>query len=191
MTKQAFLGTIGWIKSNLMVSSQANEKGYSNENFYPGAPSIPESEPLIPEPLEPPKGAKFFKDLPWKLYDGATINDGILQLRSSQYAQTEGSSKAPDNKIIMIPYPTTGWTSNCTSYVIKFRPTYPYTENLAGPMGVYVYYYRSGSEMTYYLTCPLGIASNGGINITNRLCPIESKPAGFWNLTSWICPTIV
>ena len=40
-----FLGTIGWIKSNLMVSSQASEKGYSNENFYPGAESIPESEP--------------------------------------------------------------------------------------------------------------------------------------------------
>lgn len=45
MAKQGFLGTIGWIKSNLMVSSQASEKGYSNENFYPGAPNIPDSEP--------------------------------------------------------------------------------------------------------------------------------------------------
>ena len=45
MTQNGFLGTIGWIKSNLMVSSQASEKGYSNETFYPGAENIPESEP--------------------------------------------------------------------------------------------------------------------------------------------------
>ena len=40
------MGTIGWIKSNLMVSSQASEKGYSNENFYPGSDNVPESEKL-------------------------------------------------------------------------------------------------------------------------------------------------
>lgn len=43
MVQNKFLGTIGWIKSNLMISSQASEKGYSNENFYPGAPNIPDS----------------------------------------------------------------------------------------------------------------------------------------------------
>lgn len=47
--KQGFLGTIGWIKSNLMVSSQASEKGYSNEN--PGAENIPDSEPNSKTPL--------------------------------------------------------------------------------------------------------------------------------------------
>ena len=43
MENKIFLGTIGWIKSNLMVSSQSSEKGYNNENFYPGAPNIPDS----------------------------------------------------------------------------------------------------------------------------------------------------
>ena len=40
-----FLGTIGYIKANLMSSPALQDKGYSNENFYPGAESIPESEP--------------------------------------------------------------------------------------------------------------------------------------------------
>lgn len=39
-----FLGTIGWIKGNLMSSSQASQKGYSNETFYPGLDNVPESE---------------------------------------------------------------------------------------------------------------------------------------------------
>ena len=41
---QIYLGTIGWIKSNLMSSSQASNK-YNNDNFYPGSQNIPESEP--------------------------------------------------------------------------------------------------------------------------------------------------
>ena len=52
MTQNGFLGTIGWIKSNLMVSSQASEKGYSNENFYPGASNIPESEASVSFPFK-------------------------------------------------------------------------------------------------------------------------------------------
>lgn len=48
MAQKNFMGTIGWIKSNLMISSQASEKGYSNENFYPGAPDIPDSAGPVP-----------------------------------------------------------------------------------------------------------------------------------------------
>ena len=51
MAQQGFLGTIGYIKANLMSSSQASEKGYGNDNFYPGAPNIPESEPNSKTPL--------------------------------------------------------------------------------------------------------------------------------------------
>ena len=43
MTQNGFLGTIGWIKGNLMSNPNLKDKGYSNENFYPGAPNIPNS----------------------------------------------------------------------------------------------------------------------------------------------------
>lgn len=41
--EQGFLGTIGWIKGNLMSNPNLLDKGYSNENFYPGAENIPDS----------------------------------------------------------------------------------------------------------------------------------------------------
>jgi hypothetical protein len=41
--KQGFLGTIGWIKGNLMSNPNLLDKNYNNENFYPGAPDIPNS----------------------------------------------------------------------------------------------------------------------------------------------------
>ena len=47
MTQNGFLGTIGWIKGNLLVSSELTEK-YDNETFYPGAPDIPDSAKPIP-----------------------------------------------------------------------------------------------------------------------------------------------
>lgn len=47
MTQNNFLGTIGWIKGNLLTSSDIGEK-YSNENFYPGAPNIPDSAGPVP-----------------------------------------------------------------------------------------------------------------------------------------------
>ena len=53
MAQNNFLGTIGWIKSNLMISSQASEKGYNNENFIPGAENIPDSEPTRPDGIPP------------------------------------------------------------------------------------------------------------------------------------------
>lgn len=54
MTQNGFLGTIGWIKSNLMSNPDLQDKGYSNETFYPGAENIPESRPSAkPFKLEP------------------------------------------------------------------------------------------------------------------------------------------
>ena len=53
MTQQGFLGTIGWIKGNLMSSSQASLKGYDNNNFIPGATNIPDSEPTRPDGVPP------------------------------------------------------------------------------------------------------------------------------------------
>lgn len=52
MTQNKFLGTIGYIKANLMSSSQASEKGYRNENFYPGAENIPDSEASVSFPFK-------------------------------------------------------------------------------------------------------------------------------------------
>ena len=49
---QSFLGTIGWIKSNLMTSSQASDK-INNDNFYPGSQNIPETEPDRPDGIPP------------------------------------------------------------------------------------------------------------------------------------------
>ena len=43
MTQNAFLGTIGFIKGNLMSNPELLDKGYSNETFYPGASNIPNS----------------------------------------------------------------------------------------------------------------------------------------------------
>lgn len=43
-TPTGFIGTIGYIKGNLMSSSALVDKGYSNETFYPGAENIPDSE---------------------------------------------------------------------------------------------------------------------------------------------------
>ena len=51
--QQYFLGTIGWIKANLMASSQASDK-YNNDNFYPGSPDLPSSEPTDAIPLNVP-----------------------------------------------------------------------------------------------------------------------------------------
>lgn len=47
MEKQGFLGTIGWIKGNLLTSSDIGKK-YSNDTFYPGAPNIPNSAGPVP-----------------------------------------------------------------------------------------------------------------------------------------------
>ena len=49
MAQQGFLGTIGYIKGNLMSNPNLLDKGYSNENFYPGAESIPESAVTHPK----------------------------------------------------------------------------------------------------------------------------------------------
>ena len=38
-----YIGTIGYIKGNLMCNSELLDKGYSNDTFYPGAPNIPNS----------------------------------------------------------------------------------------------------------------------------------------------------
>lgn len=46
--KQGFLGTIGYIKANLMTSSALAEKDYNNENFYPGSPDVPISDTSKP-----------------------------------------------------------------------------------------------------------------------------------------------
>ena len=43
MTQNGFLGTIGWIKGNLMSNPNLLDKNYNNENFYPGSPDIPNS----------------------------------------------------------------------------------------------------------------------------------------------------
>ena len=51
--EQGFLGTIGYIKANLMSSPALQDKGYSNENFYPGATNIPDSEPTRPDGIPP------------------------------------------------------------------------------------------------------------------------------------------
>lgn len=60
--QQFFLGTIGYIKSNLMSSSQASDK-IDNDNFYPGSPNIPETEPLYPEGVPPvTSGLKYCFD---------------------------------------------------------------------------------------------------------------------------------
>ena len=53
MTSQNYIGTIGYIKGNLMGSSALADKGYSNENFYPGASNIPESNPTRPDGVPP------------------------------------------------------------------------------------------------------------------------------------------
>lgn len=42
------LGTIGWIKGNLMSSSDLSSK-YNNENFYPGNPALKPSYPSVPK----------------------------------------------------------------------------------------------------------------------------------------------
>ena len=47
MTQNNFLGTIGWIKGNLLTSSDIGEK-YDNDTFYPGAPNIPDSAGPVP-----------------------------------------------------------------------------------------------------------------------------------------------
>ena len=52
MEQQGFLGTIGYIKANLMSSPALQDKNYSNENFYPGAENIPDSEPSISFPFK-------------------------------------------------------------------------------------------------------------------------------------------
>ena len=53
MTSQNYIGTIGYIKGNLMGSSALTDKGYTNENFYPGASNIPDSNPVRPEGMPP------------------------------------------------------------------------------------------------------------------------------------------
>ena len=74
MTKQGFLGTIGWIKSNLMISSQASEKGYSNENFYPGASDIPDSEAEQKQPLGPTIPVMTSNTTPYGVASAYTLN---------------------------------------------------------------------------------------------------------------------
>lgn len=41
--KKNYIGTIGYIKGNLMSNPNLLDKGYNNQNFYPGAPNIPNS----------------------------------------------------------------------------------------------------------------------------------------------------
>ena len=40
---QNYMGTIGWIKGNLMSNPELADKNYNNENFVPGNPDIPNS----------------------------------------------------------------------------------------------------------------------------------------------------
>ena len=49
MTQNGFLGTIGWIKGNLMSNSELLDKNYNNENFYPGSNPPPSSNSTKPE----------------------------------------------------------------------------------------------------------------------------------------------
>ena len=64
MAQNKFLGTIGWIKSNLMTNSSLNGK-YNNQNFYPGSPDIANSTTYVENGI---------------LYTKGTVVDNTLQV---------------------------------------------------------------------------------------------------------------
>ena len=100
MNKQGFLGTIGWIKGNLMSNPNLEDKNYNNENFHPGAENIPESNPTRLDGVPPVTDGLVL------CYDGNNHGDyGVgnmwgaswleLATNTTGYVSTQGDTTTP------------------------------------------------------------------------------------------------
>ena len=113
-----FIGTIGYIKGNLMASPALQERGYTNENFFPGAENIPDSEPtiLMEIPTIPVMTSNTAPEGVCSQYTATTVSTGNYKVQPGWKAfnpDTQWSSGSFDET----PGSASNWMNNMPMWV--------------------------------------------------------------------------
>lgn len=153
MTQNAFLGTIGYIKGNLMSNPELLDKGYRNENFYPGSTNIPNSHSSDKTMMQ----VAINGNLPYTIennvvsWKGSSLKEGYFDITNFPKLYNEDGSYAFNTLELQVAYSRYDSTSNFVWTVFGFMKS-----NHARPSTLDTSCYIPGTGYQYMTTCRRG-----------------------------------
>ena len=177
MEQNGFLGTIGYIKANLMSNPNLLDTNYNNENFYPGAPDIPNSA------VE-----NIIKILP-------TDVAGLCLCLDSEINSRQGIHDESINGMQNLVYAPIVGNANTTGCLEKFNGAATFSDKGIKLGGTCFYPAYGVDDLTIEFCMQFGQVSdangqhwvfcNGNHGVDGRTCIIvDSQVIGFYGLKS-------